>query len=50
MATFSIFIFPQPERMYIFQPGIEQNQVGTAVRMNMLMALAAYVKGGMISL
>ena len=47
LATFSIFLFPQPERMYIFQPGIEQNQVGAAVKNEYaLSGLAAYVKGG----
>lgn len=47
LATFSIFIFPQPERMYIFQPGIEQNQVGAAVKNEYAISgLAAYVKGG----
>ena len=47
LATFSIFIFPQPERMYIFQPGIEQNQVGAAVKNEYAVSgLAAYVKGG----
>ena len=47
LATFSIFIFPQPERMYIFQPGIEQNQVGAAVKNEYAInGLAAYVKGG----
>ena len=47
LATFSIFIFPQPERMYIFQPGIEQNQVGAAVKNEYAASgLAAYVKGG----
>ena len=47
LATFSIFIFPQPERMYIFQPGIEQNQVGAAVKNEYATSgLAAYVKGG----
>lgn len=47
LATFSIFLFPQPERMYIFQPGIEQNQVGAAVRNEYAISgLAAYVKGG----
>lgn len=46
-ATFSIFLFPQPERMYIFQPGIEQNQVGAAVKNEYAVSgLAAYVKGG----
>ncbi|RYC74761.1 hypothetical protein G112A_00160 [Candidatus Nanosynsacchari sp. TM7_G1_3_12Alb] len=46
-ATFSIFLFPQPERMYIFQPGIEQNQVGAAVKNEYVISgLAAYVKGG----
>ena len=47
LATFSIFLFPQPERMYIFQPGIEQNQVGAAVKNEYATSgLAAYVKGG----
>lgn len=47
LATFSIFLFPQPERMYIFQPGIEQNQVGAAVKNEYAISgLAAYVKGG----
>ena len=47
LATFSIFIFPQPERMYIFQPGIEQNQVGAAVKNEYATSgLVAYVKGG----
>lgn len=47
LATFSIFIFPQPERMYIFQPGIEQNHVGAAVKNEYAISgLAAYVKGG----
>ncbi|TWP14882.1 hypothetical protein EUA75_02830 [TM7 phylum sp. oral taxon 353] len=47
LATFSIFLFPQPERMYIFQPGIEQNQVGAAVRNEYAISgLAAYIKGG----
>ena len=47
LATFSIFIFPQPERMYIFQPGIEQNQVGAAVKNEYAISgLVAYVKGG----
>ena len=47
LATFSIFLFPQPERMYIFQPGIEQNQVGAVVRNEYAIGgLAAYVKGG----
>ena len=47
LATFSIFLFPQPERMYIFQPGIEQNQVGAAVKNEYAVSgLAAYVKGG----
>lgn len=47
LATFSIFLFPQPERMYIFQPGIEQNQVGAAVKNeSAISGLAAYVKGG----
>lgn len=47
LATFSIFLFPQPERMYIFQPGIEQNQVGVAVKNEYAISgLAAYVKGG----
>lgn len=47
LATFSIFIFPQPERMYIFQPGIEQNQVGVVVKNEYAISgLAAYVKGG----
>ena len=47
LATFSIFIFPQPERMYIFQPGIEQNQVGAAVKNEYAISgLAAYVKDG----
>ena len=47
LATFSIFLFPQPERMYIFQPGIEQNQVGGAVKNEYAISgLAAYVKGG----
>lgn len=47
LATFSIFLFPQPERMYIFQPGIEQNQIGAAVKNEYAVSgLAAYVKGG----
>lgn len=47
LATFSIFLFPQPERMYIFQPGIEQNQVGAAVKNEYAISgLAAYIKGG----
>lgn len=47
LATFSIFLFPQPERMYIFQSGIEQNQVGAAVKNEYAISgLAAYVKGG----
>jgi len=47
LATFSIFFFPQPERMYIFQPGIEQNHVGAAVKNEYAISgLAAYVKGG----
>ena len=47
LATFSIFLFPQPERMYIFQPGIEQNQIGAAVKNEYAISgLAAYVKGG----
>ena len=47
LATFSIFLFPQPERMYIFQPGIEQNQVGAAVKNEYATSgLVAYVKGG----
>ena len=47
LATFSIFLFPQPERMYIFQPGIEQNQVSAAVKNEYAISgLAAYVKGG----
>ena len=47
LATFSIFLFPQPERIYIFQPGIEQNQVGAAVKNEYAISgLAAYVKGG----
>lgn len=47
LATFSIFLFPQPERMYIFQPGIEQNQVGVVVKNEYAISgLAAYVKGG----
>ena len=47
LATFSIFLFPQSERMYIFQPGIEQNQVGAAVKNEYAISgLAAYVKGG----
>ena len=47
LATFSIFLFPQPERMYILQPGIEQNQVGAAVKNEYAVSgLAAYVKGG----
>ena len=47
LATFSIFLFPQPERMYIFQPGIEQNQVGAAVKNEYAISgLAAYVEGG----
>lgn len=47
LATFSIFFFPQPERMYIFQPGIEQNQLGVAVKNEYAISgLAAYVKGG----
>ena len=47
LATFSIFLFPQPECMYIFQPGIEQNQVGAAVKNEYAISgLAAYVKGG----
>lgn len=47
LATFSIFLFPQPERMYIFQPGIEQNQIGVAVKNEYaISSLAAYVKGG----
>lgn len=47
LATFSIFLFPQPERMYIFQPGIEQNQVGAAVKNEYAISgLATYVKGG----
>ena len=47
LATFSIFLFPQPERMYIFQPGIEQNQVDAAVKNEYATSgLAAYVKGG----
>lgn len=46
-ATFSIFLFPQSERMYIFQPGIEQNQIGAAVKNEYAVSgLAAYVKGG----
>ena len=33
--------------MYIFQPGIEQNQVGAAVKNEYVISgLAAYVKGG----
>lgn len=47
LATFSIFLFPQPERMYIFQSGIEQNQLGAAVKNEYAISgLAAYVKGG----
>lgn len=47
LATFSIFLFPQPERMYIFQPGIEQNQIGAAIKNEYATSgLAAYVKGG----
>ena len=47
LATFSIFLFPQPERMYIFQPGIEQNQIGAAIKNEYAISgLAAYVKGG----
>ena len=47
LATFSIFLFPQPERMYIFQPGIEQNQIGASVKNEYAVSgLAAYVKGG----
>ena len=47
LATFSTFLFPQPERMYIFQPGIEQNQIGAAVKNEYAVSgLAAYVKGG----
>lgn len=47
LATFSIFLFPQSERMYIFQPGIEQNQIGAAVKNEYAVSgLAAYVKGG----
>lgn len=47
LATFSIFLFPQSQRMYIFQPGIEQNQVGAAVKNEYAISgLAAYVKGG----
>lgn len=46
-ATFSIFLFPQPERMYIFQPGIEQNQLGVAVKNEYAISgLSAYIKGG----
>lgn len=47
LATFSIFLFPQSERMYIFQPGIEQNQIGAAVKNEYAVSgLAAYIKGG----
>lgn len=47
LATISIFLFPQPERMYIFQPGIEQNQIGAAIKNEYAISgLAAYVKGG----
>lgn len=46
-ATFSIFLFPQPERMYIFQPGIEQNQIGAAIKNEYTISgLSAYIKGG----
>lgn len=45
-ATFSIFLFPQPERMYIFQPGIEQNQIGAAIKNEYTISgLSAYIKG-----
>ena len=47
LATFSIFLFPQSERMYIFQPGIEQNQIGATVKNEYAVSgLAAYIKGG----
>lgn len=47
LATFSIFLFPQPERMYIFQPGIEQNQIGAAIKNEYTISgLSAYIKGG----
>lgn len=47
LATFSTFLFPQPERMYIFQPGIEQNQLGAAIKNEYAInSLSSYVKGG----
>lgn len=45
MATFAIFLFPDTNRMYIYQNGIIDNELGVATNQYTTYALGAFING-----